>query len=75
MQVIMVLFKRMGRALSVRLKTSLAYLLFSHIYFYPYCHYEYSMLVSLFQDFVLFINLLQGAKDTFHGNVYNIHKF
>lgn len=71
----MVPFKRMGMALSVRLKTSLASLLLSHIYFYPYCHYQYLMLVNLFQDFVLFINLLQGAKDTFQGNVYNIHKF
>jgi hypothetical protein len=71
----MVPFKRMGRALSVRLKTSLASLLFDHIYFCPYCHCQYLMLVNLFQDVVLFINLLQGAKDTFHGNIYNIHKF
>jgi hypothetical protein len=77
----MVPFKRMGRALSVRLKTSLASLLFSHVYFCPYCHYQYLMLVNLFQDFVLFINFLQGAKYTFQGYIYiyiyiyNIHKF
>jgi len=69
----MVPFKRIGRALSVRLKTSLASLLFFNIYFCPYCHYQYLMLVNLFQDSVLFINLLQGAKDTFHGNIYKTY--
>jgi hypothetical protein len=65
--------KRMGKALSVRLNASLASLLFSHIYSCPYYHYQYLMLVNPFQDLVLFFNLLQGAKDIFHGNiqVYN----